>query len=207
MLKITPLTNIKQNIIQKSAQRVIQKAEDTVAISTPVIKRITNKKEAEELVYLFIDSINDTFANKSEKLKNPFVKMLHKFQKKILSMPFKLGMTSPNYIAENIKADGKLLDGYSMSIDPNNRAYISFLTIAPELKGTKKSVELLLAMGNRIAENAKANNIEYISWSANVRNKKISSLLRRFNAETEKITLGEVHYKVSLDDFQKALRL
>ena len=66
MLKITPLTNIKQNIIQKSAQRVIQKAEDTVAISTPVIKRITNKKEAEELVYLFIDSINDTFANKSE---------------------------------------------------------------------------------------------------------------------------------------------
>lgn len=205
MIKINPLPNIKQNIIQKTSQQILQKAEDTLSISAPVIKRLTDKKEINELADMFYNSVIDSFAHNSKMTKNPLVKLIHNIQRKILTIPFKLGATSPNYIIESIKADGKLLGGYSMTVAKDNTAFVNFMTLSPEVKGTKTSVNLLFTMGKRIADNAKVNNLEYISWTANTRNKKIISLLNRFNSEKKNLPLGEIQYKISVKDFSDTI--
>ena len=69
MIKINPLPNIKQNIIQKTSQQILQKAEDTLSISAPVIKRLTDKKEINELADMFYNSVIDSFVHNSKMTK------------------------------------------------------------------------------------------------------------------------------------------
>ena len=92
-----------------------------------------------------------------------------------------------------------------MTVAKDNTAFVNFMTLSPEVKGTKTSVNLLFTMGKRIADNAKVNSLEYISWTTNTRNKKIISLLNRFNSEKKNLPLGEIQYKISVKDFSDTI--
>lgn len=209
MIKVIPKTtdkllNIKSTISHQVYPTIVDKT-DEVLFKTPIIRRLTDKEEVKELTKLFIDSLCKNIGKEP----TGFIKKkLFNIEKKFLAIPFTKMSLNPATITEAIKSNGKLLGGYALNINPTNQeAYINFMVVSSKVKETKQSAELLLNMARRIRDNAKVNNIEYISWTTNTRNHPINRLIRRFNTKETKCFGGETKYTISLEDFSKAIEI
>jgi len=205
MIAIRPkiiTTNIQNTFSKKAPLQVLSGSYDITQFSTPVIKTLTDKKEINKLVDLFVDSL----LSSEEKSKNILLKLINKLTGKIARIPFYLIAHDNRTVNEAVKSGDKILGGYSMSIDTlKNKGYVNFLALTPDMKGKKSSIELLLNMARRIETNAKTNNIKTIEWTTNNKNLHAFSLFKRFNAQETPVFGRETKFSISVDNFSKTL--
>lgn len=195
---------------QTNSFKPVQKY-DEVSFSGNIVKAINqtrNSKEISELVKLFHISLEHSIEGKMpQQPKNRLVNMFQNMMCKIIDFPYVWTAKQSDALTEVIKGENnRLLGGYSMLVEkPKHSAFVGFMTIAPELKNTKASREIILKMAERIYDNAKANDVHFISGSVHFKNRPIRNTLKRLNAVETKQILNEVEYEFTVDDLKKAL--
>ncbi len=203
----TTFTPVK---IQTNSFRPVPKY-DEVSFSGNIIKTIYQTKDTKEvceLVKLFHISLEHSIEGKMpQQSKSWLVNKLQNIMCKIIDFPYVWTAKQSDALTEVVRGENnKLLGGYSMIVEkPKHSAFVGFMTIAPELKKTKASREIILKMAERIYDNAKANDVHFISGSVNVENKSIRNTLKKLNVIETKQILNETEYEFMVEDLKKAL--
>lgn len=184
---------------------------DEISFSGNIVKSINptkNSKEIKELVNLFQISIEHSIDGKlPQPSKFGILNKIRNCMNKFLALPYVYTAKQPESLTEVIRGENnKLLGGYSMLVDKTkDSAFVGFMTISPELKNTRASREIILKMAQRIYDNAKANDVHFISGSVHLKNKPIINTLKRLNAIETKRFLNEIEYEFTVEDLRKAL--
>ena len=165
---------------------------------------ILNIKEKKELTRLFAKSFIESLSGK----RNPTTKKENFFQKFIASKvasPFQKALLQDNTITESIKADKEILGGYSLAINHfSKEAHIGFVTLTNGKKGSKEALKVLTTIANRIHDNAKINQMEYITWTTAEKNKGAMKLFKRINPILVKKHFNtECEFKIDIKNFKK----
>ena len=165
---------------------------------------ILNIKEKKELTRLFAKSFIESLSGK----RNPTTKKENFFQKFIASKvasPFQKALLQDNTITESIKADKEILGGYSLAINHfSKEAHIGFVTLTNGKKGSKEALKVLTTIANRIHDNAKINQMEYITWTTTEKNKGAMKLFKRSNPIlVKKYFNTECEFKIDIKNFKK----
>ena len=165
------------------------------------VKPITSSEEIKELTDIFYDGLtHNLYPNK----KYPHWKSV--IDRFISMFPFRLAAKNSNSITEAATIDGKIVAGYSLSVNPGKNTYLNFLALSPEYMKTKEGIKILKMLGHRITENVKANNLEKLTFVTNKKNKQINRLLRRFNpVEVKTVLGGNTIYELSVEKLEEIL--
>ena len=165
---------------------------------------ILNIKEKKELTRLFAKSFIESLSGK----RNSTTKKENFFQKFIdskVAYPFQKAMFLDNTISESIKTGNEILGGYTLAINHfSKEAHIGFITLANSKKGSKEALKVLTTIANRIHDNAKINQMEYITWTTAEKNKGAMKLFKRINPILVKKHFNtECEFKIDIKNFKK----
>ena len=180
----TPRISPIQLTSSKSNKTTNVQSFDEVAFKgVPKLVQTKNKAEIKELVDLFYNSYAHTVRETEDIQQNWFQRFFNKISSKIgksITIATSQDTDSITTIAKS--TDGKIVGGYSMYLDKEEtNAVVDFLTLAPELKGTKKGIKLLFQMGEEIHNVLQKEGISEIIWCTEAKNQNASRLFDRLN--------------------------
>lgn len=186
--------------------KLLQK--DNVSFGNKPIKIIlaNDTESINSLIDLFYKSIYENILKTNTQKHNLLSKIIDKHIYKLQTVPFRVLAKNSNSINEIAEQNGQKLGGYSFTMNHKTKsAHINFLTIAPEIKRTKTSINTLKLMANRIYSNAKLNKMEHLTWTTSKNNTQAMRLFSRLNPQQTKIYLNrECEYKIDLETFKSA---
>ena len=184
-------------------------SKDKVSFGNNPIKIIlaNDTENINNLVDLFYKSIFTNITKQTNKKTNFLEKIIDKYAHKLQTIPFRILAKNPNSVNEIIEQNGKKLGGYSFTMNKATKsAHINLLTITPEIKRTKTSINTLKLMANRIYSNAKLNKMEYLTWTTSKNNTQAMRLFSRLKPEQTRIYLNrECEYKIDLEKFKSTI--
>ena len=202
---LTNLTLYNNNRINGYKKRFNQQKNAITFCSRPLhVYTILNIKEKKELTKIFAKSFIESLSGK----RNPTPQkenFIQKFINSKAAYPFQKAMFQDNTISESIKTGNEILGGYTLAINHfSKEAHIGFITLANSKKGSREALKVLTTIANRIHDNAKINQMEYITWTTTEKNKGAMKLFKRSNPIlVKKYFNTECEFKIDIKNFKK----